>query len=245
MLLALQEDPIRELHQVVDFPTGALRARELELRATNEEDSRNHSQAVEKCVASQVREEGLEHKVHKEVVLICRSHKEMVLINLNRAAVGTINQFGEVMDSSSKVVGTITDEGNRALDEEVMDNLAPGEDIKVKWSLKNQDILKVDSIRSQLVEDSIKSPPAADSIKRQPVVDSIKSQPVAGDIKLEGTVDTLKVRHPYRAIISPQFVQIRTSQVTKLGIKHHLRAEGTVNRLAFLKQRHLPFKNQP
>jgi len=237
--------PIRDLHQAVDFPTGALRARELELQATYEGDSRNHNQAVEKCVASQVREEGLEHKVLKEVVTICRSHKEVVLINLSRAAVGTINLLGEVMDSSSKVAGIITDEGNRALDEEVMDNPAPEEDIKEKSSLKNQGILKVDSIKSQLVEVSIKSPPATDSIKRQPVVDSIKSHPVAGDIKLEGTVDTPKVRHPYRVIISQQVVQIRTSQVTKLGIKHHLRVEDTVNRLAFLKQRHLQFKNQP
>lgn len=229
----------------MDFPTGALRAREVEFRATNEEDSRNHSRAVEKSVVSQVREEGHEHKVRKEVVLICRNHKEVVLISPSRAAVGTINLLGEVMDSSSKVVGTITGEGNRALDEAVMDNLAPGEDIRVKSSLKNQDILRVDSIRSQLLEDSIKSPLAADSIKSQPVADSILSQPVVGDIKLEGILDTPKVRHPYRAIISRQFGQIRTSQVTKLGIKHHLRAVDTVNRLAFLKQRHLPFKNQP
>jgi len=237
--------PIRELHQAVDIPIGALRAREVEFRATNEEDSQNHSRAVEKCVVSQVREEELEHKVRKEMDLINRSHNEVGLINLIRAGVGTINLLGEVMDSSSKVVGTITGEGNRALDEEVMDNLAPGEDIRVKSSLKNLDMLRVDSIRSQLPVDSIKSHPAADSIKSQPVADSILNQPVVGDIKLEGTVDTPKVRHPYRATISRQFGQIRTSQVTKLGIKHHLRAEGTVNRLAFLKLRHRPFKNQP
>jgi len=196
------------------------------------------------------------------MVLTARSRKEAVLISLS-PVVGIVNQQGEVMASPSKVVEKTMDEGNRVLGEVVMDNRALGEDIRVKSSLKNQDIRKVDSIKNHLVEDliknlravdsiksqqvvdSIKSQPVVDSIKSQPVVDLIKSQPVAADIKEEGTVDTPKVRDLYRAIISRQFVQIRTSRITKLGIKLHLRAEDTVNRLAFLKRRHLPFKNQP
>jgi len=159
-------------------------------------------------VVRQVREEGYGHKVHKEVVIANRS----------RVALGSINLLGEVMDNSRKVAEEITDEGNRVLGEEVMDNQVPGEDIRVKSSLKKRDSVKVDSI---------------------------KSQPVAWDIKLEGIVDTHKVRHLNLVIINRQFVQIRTSQPTKLGIKLQLRAEDTVNSHAFLKQRHLPFRNPP